>query len=160
MSKQIIYIDMDGVIVDLRDSIEKWFKNHPNLVNKYKNFPDHIPGIFRDPLPIENSIESVIKLYDSKKFELYIATSSPWGNPEAATDKRYWIEKYFGDLFHKKMFITHRKDLLKGHYLIDDRLKNGAANFEGKLLSFGWSYEHQKFNEYSNWKMVTDLLLE
>ena len=87
MSKQIIYIDMDGVLVDLRDSIEKWFKNHPNLVNKYKNFPDHIPGIFRDPLPIENSIESVIKLYDSKKFELYIATSSPWGNPEAATEK-------------------------------------------------------------------------
>ena len=159
MSKEIIYIDMDGVLVDLRNNIDKWFQAHPKLINKYKDFPDHIPGIFRDPPPIENSIESVFRIDESKKFQLFIATSSPWGNPGAATDKRYWIEKYFGNLFHKRMFITHRKDLLMGHYLIDDRLKNGAENFQGKLLSFGWSYEQQKFNEFPNWEKVTDLLI-
>ena len=36
------------------------------------------------------------------------------------------------------MFITHRKDMLIGDFLIDDRLANGAANFNGKLLRFGW----------------------
>ena len=28
------------------------------------------------------------------------------------------------------MFVTHRKDLLMGDYLIDDRLKNGAGDFK------------------------------
>jgi 5'(3')-deoxyribonucleotidase len=38
----------------------------------------------------------------------------------SASDKRFWIEDHFGNLFHKKMFVTHRKDLLMGDYLIDD----------------------------------------
>ena len=39
------------------------------------------------------------------------------------------------------MFITHRKDLLIGDYLIDDRLANGAKDFKGKLLRLGYDYE-------------------
>ena len=42
------------------------------------------------------------------------------------------------------MIITHRKDLLIGEYLIDDRLANGAEHFRGKLISFGWNYEIKK----------------
>jgi 5'(3')-deoxyribonucleotidase len=48
-----------------------------------------------------------------------------------------WIEKHFGDLFKKKMFITHRKDMLMGDYLIDDRTANGAGEFVGEHLHFG-----------------------
>lgn len=154
-----IFIDMDGVIVDLGENIRLWFNNHPHLKEKYQKFPDHIPGIFRDPHPIKGSIESIIKLHESSKYKLFIATSSPWGNPESSTDKRYWIERHFGEIFHKKLFITHRKDLLIGDYLIDDRLKNGADKFKGELLRFGFDWETGEKNQYPNWDSILNKLL-
>jgi len=57
------------------------------------------------------------------------------------------------------MFITHRKDMLIGDYLIDDRLANGAGNFKGELLRFGWDYEKKKWNEYRDWNSVIKCLL-
>jgi 5'-nucleotidase len=159
IDKKIVYIDMDGVLVDLAKEIDIWFINHPKLVLKYNDCPDHIPGIFRTPPPYEGAIEAVKELALSGKYELIIATAAPWGNPDSATDKRYWIEKYFGTYFHKQMIITHRKDLLIGDYLIDDRKVNGATEFKGELLSFGWDYEHRKWNEYKTWKEILEKLL-
>lgn len=150
---------MDGVLVDLDRAIGEWFSSHPELIAKYENHPDHIPGIYRFPLPIKGAISAVKKLAESGKYDMFIATTAAWGNPEGATDKRYWIEQHFGDLFHKKMFITHRKDMLIGDYLIDDRKKNGAENFKGELLHFGWNYENQTWNEYPSWDSILEKLL-
>ena len=150
---------MDGVIVDLSDNISKWFSMYPDLKFKYEKYPDHIPGIFRNPKPIKGSISSINELVKSKKYELFIATSAPWGNPESLTDKRYWIENYFGNIFHKKLIITHRKDLLIGDFLIDDRKKNGAINFTGQLISFGSNWETGKENRFKDWDSVLKFLL-
>lgn len=150
---------MDGVLVDLQKEIDIWFINHPNLILKYRDCPDEIPGIFRTPLPIEGAVEAIKELALSGKYELIIATAAPWGNPDSSTDKRYWIEKYFGTYFKKQMIVTHRKDLLMGDYLIDDRLANGASEFHGKLLPFGYNYETKKWNEYKTWKEILKLLL-
>jgi 5'-nucleotidase len=57
------------------------------------------------------------------------------------------------------MFITHRKDLLMGDYLIDDRTKNGAGEFKGELLQFGWNWETETENEYGTWETILDYLL-
>ena len=157
--KKIVYIDMDGVLVDLNYEINKWLENHPHLKERYKNNPDHIPGIFRNPPPIEGAIEAVKVLAESGEYELFIATAAPWGNPESLTDKRYWIENHFGNLFHKRLITTHRKDLLTGDYLIDDRIKNGAGEFKGELLKFGWAYETETWNEYPNWESILKRLL-
>jgi 5'(3')-deoxyribonucleotidase len=157
--KKIIYIDMDGVLVDLEKSINKFFELHPYLKERYKNNPDHIQGLFRNPPPIEGAIEAVKKLHESGKYELFIATSAPWGNPGSAMDKRLWIEDYFGDIFHKRMFVTHRKDLLLGDYLIDDRTKNGAGEFSGELLQFGTNWETNAVNPYPTWQSILDYLL-
>ena len=160
LKKKIVYIDMDGVLVDVGKAIEDWFANHPHLKGRYETFPDHIQGLFRIAPPMKGAIEAVKKLHDSGKYELFIATSAPWGNPQSNTDKRFWIEDYFGDIFHKKMFITHRKDLLMGDYLIDDRLKNGAGEFKGKLLRFGNDWENDnKPNEFPTWDSILDYLL-
>ena len=160
LKKQIVYIDMDGVLVDFGKAIEDWFTNHPHLKGRYETFPDHIQGLFRIAPPMKGAIEAVKKLHDNGKYDLFIATSAPWGNPQSNTDKRFWIEDYFGDIFHKRMFITHRKDLLMGDYLIDDRLKNGAGDFKGKLLRFGYDWENDnKPNEYPDWDSILDYLL-
>ena len=154
MSKEIIYIDMDGVLADFGKA-KKWhLENNPNLDERLKTNPDLIQGIFKDLEPIDQAIESVFKLHDSGNFELFIATTSPWDNPEAAMHKRLWVEKHFDDLFHKKMFVTHRKDLLIGDYLIDDRLDTNAVDFAGELLSFGWNYKQEKWNPYPTWESV------
>ena len=157
--KKIVYIDMDGVIVDFGAAIKDWFDKHPHLVERYKTHPDHIQGLFRNPPPVEGAIDAIKKLHESGKYELFIATAAPWGNPMSASDKRFWIEDHFGNLFHKKMFITHRKDLLMGDYLIDDRTKNGAGEFRGELLQFGVNYEDGKVGKFPTWQSILDYLL-
>ena len=156
---KILFIDMDGVIVDLQRHIKEFFEKYPHLISKYEHSPDHIPGIFRNPKPYLGAIEAINKLYDSGKYDMYIATAAPWGNPEAATDKRYWIETYFGNMFHKRLILTHRKDMLKGDILIDDREKNGAGEFDGELIKFGYNHITDSMNEYQDWNAVLDHLL-
>ena len=160
LKKKIVYIDMDGVLVDFGKAIEDWFENHPHLKGRYKTFPDHIQGLFRIAPPIKGAIEAIKKLHESGKYELFIATSAPWGNPQSLTDKRFWLEDYFGEIFHKRLFTTHRKDLLMGDYLIDDRLKNGAGEFSGELLRFGLDWENNYTpNEYPTWDSILEKLL-
>jgi 5'-nucleotidase len=142
-----LFIDMDGVIVDFMQSV----KNHPEF-EKYKNEIDALPNVFLNALPMEHAIDSVGKLLDCGKYEVYIASTAPWGNIDSLSHKRIWIEKYFGDRLKKRLILTHRKDFLIGDYLIDDRLKNGAGEFKGELLHFGTA-------KYPDWKSVLEYLL-
>ena len=159
MNKKIVWLDMDGVLVNFRKGVDEILERNPEFREKYKGEYDRMHGVFRNPPPIDGAIEAVKKLAESGKYELYIASTAPWDNPESATDKRYWIEKHFGDLFKKKMVITHLKNMLIGDYLIDDRTKNGAGEFKGELLHFGYDYVNDKFNEYPNWDSILKKLL-
>ena len=158
-NKQIVWIDMDGVLVDFSKQVEIILNKSPNLKVEYEGRYEHIPGIFRNPPPFDGAIDAVTKLVESGKYELYIATAAPWGNPMASMDKRFWIEEYFGDLFRKKMVVTHLKNMLIGDYLIDDRTANGAGEFKGELLRFGSDYETEIMNEYPNWDSILQKLL-
>jgi len=150
---------MDGVLVDFSKQVEIVTNRSPHLKVEYEGRYDHIPGIFRTAPPNEGAIEAINKLADSGKYELYIATAAPWGNPSAAMDKRFWIEEHFGDLFYKKMAVTHLKNMLIGDYLIDDRTANGAGEFKGELLQFGLNYETGTWNEYPTWESILKKLL-
>jgi len=151
MNKKVIWIDMDGVLVDFDGHIETVMRDNPYLNEEYEGREDEIPNIFRNAPPIEGAIKAVRKLEESGKYELYIATAAPWGNPSAAMDKRLWIVEHFGDLFVKKMAITHLKNMLIGDYLIDDRTKNGAGEFKGTHIHFG--------QKGTDWNEVLRLLL-
>ena len=159
MEKKILYIDMDGVLVNFNQTVLDWYERFPHLKERYKLFPDHIHGIFRDAKPIDGSINSVHELVKSGKYEIFIASAAPWGNPESSTDKRYWIEREFPHIFHKRIILTHRKDLLIGDYLIDDSLGNGAKDFKGTLLRFGVDYKTGLINEYPTWDDILNKLL-
>ena len=60
------------------------------------------------------------------------STSHRWGYS-------YKIEWLSGpdEVLFKRLIISHRKDLLKGDYLVDDRGKNGTTEFEGEWIEFG-----------------------
>ena len=130
--KKILYIDMDNVVVDFASAFDKV---DPVLLEKYKNDPDEIPGIFSLMDPMPGAIESVELL--NKQYDIYFLSTAPWNNPSAWSDKLLWIQKYFPKIGCKKLILSHNKHLNMGDYLIDDRLANGAAQFKGTHLHFG-----------------------
>lgn len=151
MIKPIIYIDMDGVLANFSKAVDNL---SPQILIEYNNEPDNIPGIFENLEPISGAINAVRKLHLSDTHDLFILTTAPWHNPSSWMHKRLWIERNFNEIFYKKIIITHRKDLLVGDYLIDDRTANGASEFNGKHLHFGWDYIQKKHNEYPEWGSI------
>lgn len=146
---KLVYIDLDGVVADFVSAMNA----HP-LRNElpFNKDPDTIPGLFRSLKPIESAISSIEKLLHSEKYEVYFLSTAPWNNPSAWTDKRLWLAEQFGDIINRRLILTHRKDLVKGDILIDDRPNNGTKDFEGELIKFG-------SDEYPNWDSVINYLL-
>ena len=143
MKKKILYVDMDGVLVDFKSGIDKCSKK---VLSEYKDNEDEIPGIFGKMAPMKDAISSYLEL--SKIFDTYILSTAPWKNETALTDKLRWVKKYLGEVAHKRLILTHHKNLNKGDYLIDDRDKNGVTEFKGKHLHFG------EGKKYPDWKSV------
>ena len=42
MNKKVLYIDMDGVLVDFNKAITKFLNTHPHLKDKFKDCPDPV----------------------------------------------------------------------------------------------------------------------
>lgn len=145
---KVLYFDMDGVLVDFKSGIDQLTpEEHIEYAGRY----DEAPHIFSKMKPLKGAIEAVEVL--SRYFDCYILSTSPWENPTAASDKQNWIKKYFPKIFYKRMILSHRKDLLKGDYLIDDRPDNGAQDFEGEWIEFG-------SDKFPNWETVVNYLVE
>ncbi len=142
-----IFIDMDGVLVDFQSGIDQ---QSEETLKEYEGRVDEIPGLFANMKPMPGAIEAVHEL--QKHFELFILSTAPWKNPTAASDKVQWVTKYLDDVFHKRMVITHRKDLCNGDYLIDDRGKNGTSDFAGEWIEFGCK-------KFPDWQTVVAFLL-
>ena len=117
ISKPILYIDMDNVLVDFQSGINN------------------------------------LSEYEKREYEgRYILSTAPWNNPSAWSDKLVWVKKWLGTYSYKRLILSHHKNLNKGDFLIDDRLKNGAENFSGELILFG-------SEQYPNWDSVVDYLI-
>jgi 5'-nucleotidase len=146
--KNILYIDLDGVIADFISEMN----SHPlRMISPYDEHPDTIPHIFRNLKAIDGAVDAVKFLLQSDSYEVYFLSTAPWNNPSAWTDKRLWLEDQFGDSINRKLILTHRKDLLKGDILIDDRPNNGAKDFEGTWIQFGTE-------EFPDWRSILKYL--
>jgi 5'(3')-deoxyribonucleotidase len=62
-----------------------------------------------------------------------------------------WVETHLGKSANKKLILCHNKGLVKGDFLIDDRIANGVADFEGEHIHFGTE-------QFSGWEDVLDYL--
>ncbi len=137
---------MDGVLVNFESGIECVDEE---TKRRYEGRPEDIPGLFALMKPIPGAIEAVKTL--SQHYDVFVLSTAPWKNPSAWGDKRNWIVEYFGDIFIKKIILTHRKDICQGDYLIDDRGYNGVTNFNGEWIKFG-------SGEYPDWETVLKYL--
>ena len=147
MSKKRLYFDMDGVIVDFASALQL---QSEETLKEYEGRLDEIPGLFSQMKPMPGALEAVRRL--NERYDCYILSTAPWNNPSAWSDKVTWITEHLDDVFHKKMIITHCKHLCKGNYLIDDRDKHGASEFEGEWIHFG-------SERFPNWGTVLEYLL-
>lgn len=145
--KKVLYVDMDNVLVDFPTGIARLDKD---TLETYSGKYDEVPGIFSRMDPLEGAIEAFILL--AKKYDTYILSTAPWRNPSAWTDKLLWVQKHLGEAAHKRLIISHHKNLNRGDYLIDDREKNGAGEFGGELIRFG-------SEQFPDWKSVLKYLL-
>ena len=136
--KKRLYFDMDNVLVDFKSGLDQ---ESDEVKARYaddgtgKPHYDDIPGIFSKMHPMPGAIEAVHKL--AEKYDVYILSTAPWNNPSAWSDKLEWVKEYFGDVFYKRIILSHHKELNRGDYLIDDNEKNGTNKFEGEWIHFG-----------------------
>jgi len=148
MTKKILYVDMDNVLVDFPAAIKDL---DVATLAKYENRLDEVPGIFSRMPPMEEAVESYAEL--SEWFNTYILSTAPWENQSAWSDKLNWVKQYLGAPAYKRLILSHNKHLNLGEYLIDDRLKNGAELFQGELIHF-------KTELFPDWPTVMDYLRE
>ena len=138
---------MDNVLVDFKSGLNQVSEE---TKKEYADRLDEIPGLFGLMEPMPGAIEAVHEL--QKHYDLYILSTAPWKNPSAWSDKVEWVTKYLDDVFHKKLIISHCKNLCQGDYLIDDRGKNGTREFAGEWIKFG-------SENFPDWESVLDYLL-
>ena len=150
-TKKILYIDLDGVIVDFDSGVKKLSDKDKS---KYMDDYGSAPKVFGLMDPIPGAIDAVTKLCEH--FDVFILSTAPWDNHSAWSDKIKWIHRHFGSgdssLLYKKLILTHRKDLNYGDILIDDRTKNGASDFHGDFILFG-------SERYPDWDTVLRYLI-
>ncbi len=157
MARPILYLDMDGVLVDfpesqsdihisIRDKCLDWC----NTTGKHHS---DFEGLFSTLLPTSGAVDAVCRLND--KFVIYLLSSAPWDNTNSWSDKRRWVEKYLPQLRRKCLILSHRKDLNRGSYLIDDRAHNGAIDF-GEYDNQEWI--HFGSERFPNWEEILKYL--
>lgn len=145
---EIVYVDMDNVLVDFPWGVEQLSEE---LRKEYEGDLDEVPNFFRDLPPIDGAIDGYRKL--SREYETYILSTAPWRNPTAWVDKLLWVQDHLPKAAHKRLILTHNKQLHKGDYLIDDRTANGAGDFDGEHIQFGKE-------PYPDWEAVLAYLLD
>ena len=145
--KKRVFVDMDNVLVDFQSGLDQ---QSEQTLQQYAVRLDEIPGLFGKMKPLVGAIDAVHQL--NEYYDLFILSTAPWNNPSAWSDKVKWVTEYLDDLFHKRMVVTHRKDLCQGDYLIDDRGKNGTSEFSGEWIEFG-------SERFPDWQSVLDYLI-
>ena len=142
-----LYIDMDGVLVDFQSGIDRLDER---TRVEYAGRLDEVPGIFSLMDPMPGAVDAVHLL--AGKYDVFILSTAPWKNPSAWADKVAWVTKNLDDVLHKRVILSHHKDLLKGDYLIDDRPNHGSDAFEGEWIPFG-------SERFPDWATVLKYLL-
>lgn len=129
---KILYFDMDNVLVDFLSAVPLL---SPDVLKEYKDNLDEVPGVFSLMAPLPGAIDAFNEL--SQLFDAYILSTAPWENPSAWSDKLLWVKRHLGAAAHKRLILSHHKNLNRGDFLVDDRTKHGAGEFEGMHIQFG-----------------------
>ena len=119
----LVYVDMDGVLADYESAVSQGKSPQKR-------------GFYLNLYPIEGALAGFRKL--CQHHDVFILTSPSWVNLWCWMEKRQWVEGHLPEsCIREKVIFSHRKDLLVGDYLIDDRTVKGAGQFSGEHIHFG-----------------------
>jgi len=133
MDKKILFIDMDEVLCDFKNS-----HRLQDLENVRYNPPQmYARRFFSDLEPLEGALEAVQAIIQSELYVVHILTQPVARSPISYTEKAQWIAKWIPDLIDN-IIMTQDKGLVLGDYLIDDNLrwKKPFENNGGKFIHF------------------------
>ena len=143
MNKKRVYVDMDDTLCHFERAFHKAVALNPK-----QPFPQSQWGFFLGLEPYDGAIEGFRKL--EEKYDVWILTKPSTRNLNCYTEKAKWIYDHFGQDIVDKLIICPDKALLKGDYLIDDKI---WSDFEGEQLHF-------LSDEYPNWEAVVNYLMK
>lgn len=145
--KKIVYIDMDDVLCKYKDRYNQMLEIKPEI-----KYPQSQYGFFVGLEVMKDAHYAMHLLRWSEQYDPYILTAPSIKNPLCYTEKRVWVEKYFGMYFVERLIISPNKSLLMGDYLIDDNVfGKGQEGFKGELLQFG-------SEKYPDWQSILKYL--
>jgi 5'(3')-deoxyribonucleotidase len=134
--KKILYIDLDNTLVDFRKRMDAL---DPLVLARYEGRMDEAPGIFALMPAMPGALDAYAEL--SQLFDTYILSTAPWLNSSAWQHKLEWVHEHLGvgedSPAYKRLILSHHKNLNRGDFLVDDRHKNGADQFQGEWIHFG-----------------------
>jgi 5'-nucleotidase len=141
--KKLLYLDMDGVCCCFESGVKAI---EPDMVWDRGNV-DRVcetnPNVFRTLPFIDGFMENIEEL--KSMFDVYFLSTPMQNVAESYMDKRLWLKEHLGPWTNKRLILTHRKDLVMGDFLVDDRLVNGVDQFTGEHVHFG-------SEQYPNWE--------
>ena len=153
MIKELLFFDLDGVLADFDGSLKEITRlniDSPDWHAAADKACD-TEGFFENMKPIPGGIEAFKIL--SEFYDCHILSTSPWDSEFSCSEKKKWVKKHLGEYAYKKLTLTHHKELLSGRALIDDRTKNGAAEFKGEHIHFGTE-------KFPDWNSVINYLIK
>ena len=184
--KPIVYLDMDGVIVDFVSGLHRALglpysvKEYPHPAGVYEMFPHAVSATvgrhtmesllagcstvsFWENLRWDPLGGEILEIIESYGDEIYL-TSYPMKDPCTWLGKLRWIDKHIPQYNNKVILMTAHKQLLAkpGTILVDDRDDNVdkfcAAGGSGYLVPQPWNSAHKKYS--SNWLVHFDLWMK
>ncbi len=111
-------------------------------------------GHFRNLPVIEGAVEVVKELYDN--YEVFIVTTATEFR-YSFLDKYEWLEEHFPFIHYDRIVFCGDKSIVRGDFMIDDKVKN-LAGFNGTGLLFTASHNlaDQTYHRVNNWQEVRD----
>jgi 5'-nucleotidase len=174
-SHNIIYVDMDGVIVDFYEQYYRLAQVHdPELFTvlpKHDELdvywledmvPERLeqraidlcnhPLLFEQAKPITGAIEGVLELERKARsygFDTYICSAPSASNKKSYADKASWVERYLGSSWVQRLVLTQDKTLCDGLILIDDKPDPlGTRVSSWKHVIFDQPYNRQQVDKH------------
>lgn len=152
MSKKIVFVDMDGVLVNFWGST----KTTRIECKAKEQYPPEmfVKGFFRNLKPNPGSKEFVALMDSSPHYELHIASTPSSKNLWSATEKMECVEEHFPTLLREKTHLIQDKGLLLGDYLIDDYREKWEPVFKGTFIWF------DELNPKKSWENAINILAD
>jgi 5'-nucleotidase len=138
------YNELSGERVSVKDIVQYEVRNFikkPNLLDVAL----HEKGFFLNLPPMPGAIKYFQKMLDDG-YDLVIVTQPPRKADYSIKEKRQWIQERFPNYDLSNMIFCHRKNLIRGDLLIDDKpghlLEWKSMNPKGIITTITHPYNH------------------